>query len=63
MSSNALIFYCPVCRHTSAVPEEHIAPGPVMCGRCHTERQGAKVEMKRDTTAEGGVILQARPLF
>ena len=53
---NALIFYCPVCGHTSAVPEEHIAPGPVLCGRCRWQKR--KVVMLRDTTAEGGVIVR-----
>jgi len=51
-----LVFYCPACRHTTAVPAEQVRPGPVYCGRCRQER-GQKVRVRRDLTAEGVAAL------
>ena len=50
-----LVFYCPACRYSGAVPAEQVAPAAVFCGPCSRDRK-QKVEMRRDFTAEGGVI-------
>jgi len=50
-----LIFYCPECKYSGAVPEEQISPGPVHCGPCHA-KWGRKIQMRRDYTAEGSKL-------
>jgi len=55
-----LVFYCPECRYSGAVPEESVAPVAMYCGPCGVIRH-QKVEMRRDFTAEGGAL--DAPLF
>lgn len=50
-----LVFYCPECRYSGAVPEEQVSPAAIFCGPCNTER-ATKVEMRRDFIAEGGIL-------
>lgn len=50
-----LVFYCPACRYSGAVPADSVAPAAVFCGPCRVAGR-PKSEMRRDFTAEGGTL-------